>query len=54
MKINRVGLMVLVAMAAAYAVLSNQDYEHAKLAEREYCEMTRGGHWGNYKGIDCG
>lgn len=49
-----VGLVVVMTVVIAFAVVGQADYEEARAQEQEYREMVCAGYWPAYNGeVDC-
>ena len=42
-----VGFLVVLAV---FGFVGHMDYEDEKVAQAQYCEMVKGGHWPDYRG----
>lgn len=42
--------LAITGALAMFGWVGNQDYEEAKSAQAEYCEMVRKGYWPDYEG----
>jgi hypothetical protein len=50
---DNIKIIIASMLLTAAVIASNSSYDDEELLETEYCQMVNGGHWENFKNLEC-